>query len=75
MLLPCGCESKGEPVPVEKLREHWEHTLLTMLFWELTLRPGANSTSITEASVAIKRTEYLRALCKAFPEVFEGLST
>jgi hypothetical protein len=72
MLLPCGCEIKGEPVPAGKLKEHWEHTIAAMLFWESVIRPNP---SCGNSDLAVKRSEYLRSLCKAFPQVFEGLST
>ena len=69
MPLPCGCEIKGgDQVPLEMLKQHHEHTMGAMLFWELLIRLGVTQDCGPD-SLAVKRVEYLKALQKAFPEV------
>jgi hypothetical protein len=57
-MLACGCELKaGQPVTIEQLEKHWDHTIDVLVFWELLL--GANrpdddlKAKVAEARLAV----------------------
>lgn len=70
MALPCGCEFVGGmALPAETAKEHFKHTMMAMLFWEMAYRPGEDSLASLPLSEA--RIAYTEALEARFPELKE----
>ena len=68
--LPCGCEVKrGEPVPLETLKAHYEHTVACLLFWEIIYRKGASQRTFT---LSRAREGIIEAIQAFYPEVLKG---
>lgn len=74
MRFRCGCKVEtGQPIPYETIREHYEHTMEALLFWELIFRKGQDlfddKTKLSEARIAL-----MEAIDKMFPEASEEVT-
>jgi len=64
--LPCGCEvQRGEPVPTEVLKQHYEHTVACLLFWEIIYRKGSSESTLILSEA---RQEVIKAIEALYPE-------
>ena len=68
MALSCGCEFRGGmPVSEGLMKAHFKHTMETILFWELIMRPGRDLMATEKLFLA--RINLIDAIEELYPEV------
>ena len=70
MALSCGCELRGGmPVTPDLLKVHLKHTMESVLYFELIMRPGRDPFATHRLSKA--RIELIEAIEELYPEAKE----
>ncbi len=73
MSLSCGCEFRGGmSVSPEMLKEHYKHTIETLLFWEMIKKPTGNEERYKIDSPNMRlsqaRIDFISAIDELYPE-------
>jgi len=70
MALCCGCKFEGGmPVTTELLKSHLKHTMESLFFWELIMRPGRDPMATAKLSQA--RIDLIDVIEELYPEAKE----